>query len=184
VKGVILAGGTGPRHRHSLGHGEHQVADGIPAGHPVRTVREDPGRDGLLFAGTEFGVFVSFDAGDTWQSFQRNLPVTPVTGMRVAHDDLILSTQGRSFWIMDDISPLREIEEAVAAGTHLFQPRDVRRLTNLGTPGLAELNPEPAPPGVPHSASSAVASPEPAKRITLAGSKPRETVPPTGGSGI
>ena len=123
------------------------VTAGIPDGHPVRTVREDPGRDGLLFAGTEFGVFVSFDAGDSWQSFQRNLPITPVTGMRVAHDDLILSTQGRSFWIMDDISPLREIEEAVAAGVHLFQPRDVRRLTNLGTPGLAELNPEPAPPG-------------------------------------
>ncbi|MXW16874.1 MAG: glycosyl hydrolase [Gemmatimonadetes bacterium] len=124
-----------------------QVTGGIPDGHPVRTVREDPGRDGLLFAGTEFGVFVSFDAGDSWQSFQRNLPITPVTGMRVAHDDLILSTQGRSFWIMDDISPLREIEAAVAAGTHLFQPRDVRRLTNVGTPGLAELNPEPRAPG-------------------------------------
>ena len=67
--------------------------------------------------------------------------------MRVAHDDLILSTQGRSFWIMDDISPLREIEAAVAAGAYLFQPRDARRLTNLGSPGLAELNPEPGPAG-------------------------------------
>ena len=123
------------------------VADGIPADYPVRTVREDPVREGMLFAGTEFGVFVSFDAGDSWQSFQRNLPVTPVTGMRVAHDDLILSTQGRSFWVMDDISPLREVEMAVAAGTHLFAPRDVRRLTNIGPAGLSELNPDPSPAG-------------------------------------
>ncbi len=120
---------------------------GIPDDHPVRTVREDPARSGLVFAGTEYGVFVSLDAGGSWQSFQRNLPVTPVTGMRVAHDDLIISTQGRSFWILDDISPLREIEAAVAAGTYLFTPRDARRLTNLGAAGLAELNPEPAPAG-------------------------------------
>ncbi len=123
------------------------ATDGIPGDYPVRTVREDPVREGLLFAGTEFGVFVSFDAGDAWQSLQRNLPVTPVTGMRVAHDDLILSTQGRSFWVLDDISPLREIEAAVAAGTHLFAPRDVRRLTNVGANFLAEFNPEPRPSG-------------------------------------
>ncbi len=120
---------------------------GIADGHPVRTVREDPVREGLLFAGTEFGVFVSFDAGDSWQSLQRNLPVTPVTGMRVAHDDLILSTQGRSFWIMDDITPLREVETAVATGTHLFAPRDVRRLTNIGAAGMSELDPDPPPTG-------------------------------------
>ena len=123
------------------------ITQGIPGDHPVRTVREDPGRAGLLFAGTEYGVFVSFDAGDSWQSLQRNLPITPVTGMRVAHDDLIISTQGRSFWILDDISPLREIEDAVAAGTHLFAPRDVRRLSNVGAAGLSELNPDPAPAG-------------------------------------
>ncbi len=120
---------------------------GIPDDHPVRTVREDPIRSGLVFAGTEYGVFVSFDAGGSWQSFQRNLPVTPVTGMRVAHDDLIVSTQGRSFWILDDISPLREIEAAVAAGAYLFTPRDTRRLTNVGAAGLAELNPDPPPAG-------------------------------------
>ncbi len=120
---------------------------GIPDDHPVRTVREDPIRSGLVFAGTEYGVFVSFDAGGSWQSFQRNLPITPVTGMRVAHDDLIVSTQGRSFWILDDISPLREIEAAVAAGAYLFTPRDTRRLTNVGAAGLAELNPDPPPAG-------------------------------------
>ncbi len=122
--------------------------DGIPDDHPVRTVREDPEREGLLFAGTEFGVFVSLTAGDAWQSFQRNLPVTPVTGMRVAHDDLILSTQGRSFWIMDDVSPLREIEAAVASGTHLFSPPPAHRLTNVGSSFLAEFNPEAPPAGV------------------------------------
>ena len=123
------------------------ITDGLPGDHPVRTVREDPVRPGLLFAGTEYGVFVSFDAGDSWQSLQRNLPITPVTGMRVAHDDLIISTQGRSFWILDDISPLREIEDAVAAGTHLFAPRNAVRLSNVGAAGLSELNPDPAPAG-------------------------------------
>ena len=123
------------------------ITDGIPDGHPVRTVREDPVRPGLLFAGTEYGVFVSFNAGDSWQSIQRNLPITPITGMRVAHDDLIISTQGRSFWILDDISPLREIEDAVAAGTFLFAPRSATRLSNVGALGLSELNPDPAPAG-------------------------------------
>ena len=122
---------------------------GIPNDHPVRTVREDPAHEGLLFAGTEYGVFVSFDGGGSWQDFQQNLPITPITGMRVAHDDLIVSTQGRSFWILDDISPLRELETAIASadGVHLFAPRDTRRLTNVGTVGLSELNPEAAPAG-------------------------------------
>lgn len=126
------------------------AVDGIPTDYPVRTVREDPKREGLLFAGTEFGVFVSFDGGGRWQSFQRNLPVTPITGMRVAHDDLIVSTQGRSFWIMDDMSPLRELDAALAEGPtrpHLFTPRDVRRLTNVGPTFLAELSPETRPAG-------------------------------------
>ena len=123
------------------------VVDGIPEDHPVRTVREDPEHEGLLFAGTEFGVFVTLNAGRTWQSFQRNLPITPVTGMRIAHDDLILSTQGRSFWILDDISPLREIGIAVAAGTYLFKPRNAVRLTNVGSASMAELTPDPRPAG-------------------------------------
>ena len=124
------------------------IVDGIPEDYPVRTVREDPEREGLLFAGTEFGVFVTLDSGSSWQSLQRNLPVTPVTGMRVAHDDMILSTQGRSFWILDDISPLREIETATKAGTHLFKPRDAVRLTNVGAASMAELTPDPRPAGV------------------------------------
>jgi photosystem II stability/assembly factor-like uncharacterized protein len=118
------------------------VTDGIPGDSPVRTVREDPETPGLLFAGTEFGAFVSFNAGDDWQPLQLNLPVTPVTGMRVAHGDLIVSTQGRSFWIMDDITPLQQLAGGVE-NTHLFQPRDAYRLTNLGGNFLAEFQPEP-----------------------------------------
>lgn len=123
--------------------------NGIPADHPVRTVREDPEREGLLFAGTEWGIFTSFDGGARWQSIQRNLPITPVTGMRVAHGDLILSTQGRSFWILDDIAPLRQMTAQVASsGAHLFVPRDAYRTNMAGADGgLGELAPEPPPQG-------------------------------------
>jgi photosystem II stability/assembly factor-like uncharacterized protein len=124
-------------------------ANGIPADHPVRSVREDAEREGLLFAGTEYGIFASFDGGGQWQSIQRNLPVTPVTGMRVAHDDLILSTQGRSFWILDDITPLRGLSaEVTSSEAYLFAPRTAYRVNNGGSGGgLAELSPEPAPQG-------------------------------------
>ena len=103
----------------------------------------------LVFAGTEFGLFVSFDAGGNWTSLQQNLPITPVTGMRVAHGDLIISTQGRSFWILDDMTPLREIASgATDAGSHLFQPRDAWRVNNAGSGGgLAELSPDATPQG-------------------------------------
>ncbi|HSG10058.1 MAG TPA: hypothetical protein VLA36_16985 [Longimicrobiales bacterium] len=123
--------------------------NGIPADHPVRTVREDAEREGLLFAGTEWGVFVSFDGGREWQSLQRDLPVVPVTGLKIAHDDLILSTQGRSFWILDDITPLRELSaQVVASPGHLFTPRDAYRVNKAGADGgLGELAPEAAPQG-------------------------------------
>ena len=81
--------------------------NGIPIDHPVRVVREDPEREGLLYAGTEFGAFVSFDNGQHWQTLQQNLPATPVTDIRVVRGDLVIATMGRSFWIMDDIAPLR-----------------------------------------------------------------------------
>jgi photosystem II stability/assembly factor-like uncharacterized protein len=89
--------------------------NGIPADFPTRVVREDPGHPGLLYAGTEFGLFISFDNGRHWQSFQQNLPVTPVTDIRVHHGDLVLSTMGRGFWIMDDVVPLQQVAAAVAA---------------------------------------------------------------------
>ena len=83
--------------------------NGIPVDHPTRVVREDPDAQGLLYAGTEFGAFVSFDNGKRWQSLQQNLPATPVTDIRVHRKDLVISTMGRSFWIMDDVSPLQQM---------------------------------------------------------------------------
>ncbi|MFT5435150.1 MAG: photosystem II stability/assembly factor-like uncharacterized protein, partial [Myxococcota bacterium] len=121
-------------------------SNGIPDDYPVRTVREDPTVDGLIYAGTEFGIFASFDGGEHWQSIQQNLPVTPVTGMRVAHDDLILSTQGRSFWIMDDIAPLRQAA-AAPAGVRLYAPSGAYRANMAGFGGLSELMPEAVPQG-------------------------------------
>ena len=103
--------------------------NGVPGDHPVRVVREDPGREGLLYLGTEFGVFISFDDGGTWQSFQLNLPATPVTDMKVVRGDLVLSTMGRGFWIMDNVTPLHELNDRVAsASAHLYAIRDAYRL--------------------------------------------------------
>jgi photosystem II stability/assembly factor-like uncharacterized protein len=83
--------------------------NGIPGDHPVRVVREDPDRRGLLYAGTHFGLFVSFDDGEHWQPFQQNLPVTQVADMRVKEQDLVVATHGRSIWIMDDLTPLHQL---------------------------------------------------------------------------
>ena len=104
-------------------------SNGVPEGHPARVVREDPVREGLLYMGSEFGIFVSFDDGESWQSFQLNLPVTPVTDIKVVRGDLALSTMGRGFWILDNVTPLRELNRVVAdAQAHLFQARDAYRL--------------------------------------------------------
>jgi photosystem II stability/assembly factor-like uncharacterized protein len=96
--------------------------NGIAKDEPTRVVREDPERAGLLYAGTEFGMYVSFDNGFHWQSFQLNLPFTPITDIKLAHGDLILSTQGRSFWILDDLSPLRDLPPT-GRSAYLFKPR-------------------------------------------------------------
>jgi photosystem II stability/assembly factor-like uncharacterized protein len=103
--------------------------NGIPGDHPVRVVREDPDREGLLYAGTEFGMFISFDGGKRWQSFQLNLPATPVTDIKIVDKDLVLSTMGRSFWILYDITPLHEISQDISSGTsHMFKVKDPFRL--------------------------------------------------------
>jgi photosystem II stability/assembly factor-like uncharacterized protein len=99
--------------------------NGIAADEPTRVVREDPVRAGLLYAGTEFGMYISFDNGGHWQSFQQNLPNTPVTDIKLAHGDMILATQGRSFWIMDSLSPLRDLP--AVSSNKLFAPRDAVR---------------------------------------------------------
>ncbi|MCI0699021.1 glycosyl hydrolase [candidate division KSB1 bacterium] len=101
---------------------------GIPEGAFVRAVREDPQRKGLLYAGTETGVFASFDDGANWQNLQLNLPVVPITDMVVKDNDLVVATQGRSFWILDDLTPLHQLSDKVAASTtHLFKPRAAYR---------------------------------------------------------
>jgi photosystem II stability/assembly factor-like uncharacterized protein len=102
--------------------------NGIPETNFTRAVREDPVRKGLLYAGTEFGVYVSFDDGAHWQRFQLNLPVTPVTDIAVHRDDLVLSTQGRAFWALDDVTPLRQMTaEVQTADRWLFAPRTAYR---------------------------------------------------------
>jgi photosystem II stability/assembly factor-like uncharacterized protein len=107
--------------------------NGIPDSHPTRVVREDPARAGLLYAGTEFGVFVSFDNGRRWQSLQQNLPATPVTDLRVHRGDLVISTMGRSFWIMDDVTPLRLLAgTSPASAPVLLQPSDAIRYRVAG----------------------------------------------------
>ena len=83
--------------------------NGIPVDHPTRVVREDPKQSGLLYAGTEFGFFVSFNAGKNWQPLQQNLPATPVTDLKVHRNDLVISTMGRSAYIMDNITPLQQL---------------------------------------------------------------------------
>ena len=99
--------------------------NGIPKDWPARVVREDPDREGLLYAGTEFGMFISFDNGAHWQSFQLNLPVTPITDIKVHHKDLIVATQGRAFWIADNISALHQIgASTTTSDVTLYKPRD------------------------------------------------------------
>jgi photosystem II stability/assembly factor-like uncharacterized protein len=95
----------------------------------VRVVREDPVRPGLLYAGTEAGAYVSFDHGEHWQSLQLNLPVTPITDLEIRNGDLVAATSGRAFWILDDLSPLRQLTDAVAEATaHLGTPRSAYRV--------------------------------------------------------
>lgn len=105
-----------------------KIVTGIKDGHFARSVREDHVRAGLLFLGTEHGVYVSFNAGDQWQPLQLNLPDTPIRDLVVKNDDVVLGTHGRGFWILDDINPLRQLTPSVAAQpVILYQPSDAIR---------------------------------------------------------
>jgi len=109
------------------------IGAGMPQNTFVRVVREDPKRRGLLYAGTETGMFVSFNDGASWQSLQLNLPVVPVHDLVVKDNDLVAATHGRSFWILDDLTPLHQIDEQVAASdVFLFKPRDAYRMEGGG----------------------------------------------------
>ena len=102
--------------------------NGIPDNYPTRVVREDPVKEGLLYAGTEQGMFVSFDDGENWQTLQQNLPITPVTDIKLHRGDLVISTMGRSFWILDNISTLRQKEiQHLDDDIVLFKPKDTIR---------------------------------------------------------
>jgi len=104
------------------------IGAGIPDGTVVNVVREDPERRGLLFAGTEQTVYVSFDDGDHWQSLRIDLPPTSIRDLVIKDDDLVVGTHGRGFWILDDITPLRQLTpEVIAAGAHLFAPQQAWR---------------------------------------------------------
>ena len=112
-------------------------SNGIPNDNPTRVVREDPDRPGLLYAGTEFGMYVSFDDGAHWQSFQQNLPVVPINDIKVFRKDLLVATQGRSFWIIDDLTPLHQLTAQLAAAPFtFFKPRDAYRLRYQGGGGF------------------------------------------------
>lgn len=140
--------------------------NGIPGDFATRVVREDPKQQGLLYAGTDFGAYVSFNAGKNWQPLQMNLPVTPVTDIKVHRNDLVIATMGRSAWIMDNITPLQELarivngtatasaatgrqligaitgEQSKLPAVALFPPREAIRMRNAGAQASATLNPE------------------------------------------
>jgi len=123
---------------HDSGKTWQKIVNGIPDNEPANTVREDPERKGLLFAGTERTVYVSFDDGDHWQSLRLNLPATSIRDLVVHQDDIVVGTHGRSFWILDNITPLRQMDAKVAASdAYLFAPQltyRVRRNNNTDTP--------------------------------------------------
>ena len=105
--------------------------NGIPNDYPVRVVREDPNNAGVLYAGTEFGMYISLNDGENWQSFQQNLPVTPITDIKVHGKDLVLSTMGRGFWILDDLSPI--YTHSGDGEISLFSPKETYRMYFRGT---------------------------------------------------
>ena len=106
-----------------------KITKGIPSDKFTRVVRADPNRKGLLYAGTEAGVYVSFDDGANWEPFQQNLPIVPITDLAVKDKNLIAATQGRSFWLVDDLSPLHQLDkEFMAKDVNLFEPLDSYRM--------------------------------------------------------
>ncbi len=132
------------------------VADGIPDGSFVNAVREDPVKPGLLYAGTELGVYVSFDDGDHWQPLQLNLPTTSIRDLTVHHDaysdDLVIATHGRAFWVLDDIAALRQVDAVGAATAALFKPATAVRMHLPFFTGTPLQDDEPKAPNPPDGA--------------------------------
>ena len=119
----------------NYGRSWKKITNGLPDSTFIRVVRQDPKREGLLYAGAETGVFVSFDDGANWQSLQLNLAVVPIHDMVVKENDLVVGTHGRSFWILDDLTPLHQITNRVEkSDIYLFKPRDAYRMRGWGRP--------------------------------------------------
>ncbi len=153
---------------HDGGRHWQLAAAGIPDGSFVNAVREDPVRRGLLYAGTEKGVYVSFDDGDRWQPLQAGLPATSVRDLDVHGDDLVIATHGRAFWVLDDVAPLRQADERVArAAAWLFRPATAVRLRPAGFTGTPFPKDEPAAANPPAGACLDYFLKGPAKRLTL-----------------
>ncbi len=115
--------------------------NGIPIDCPTRVIREDPSLPDLLYAGTDCGLFISLNGGKSWESFQQNLPITPVTDIKVYRDDLVISTMGRGFWVLDNLTPLYAPNFGLHT-TQLYKPKDTYRMKYPKTGG--DLYPRPA----------------------------------------
>jgi photosystem II stability/assembly factor-like uncharacterized protein len=135
---------------HDGGKNWQKITGGLPDNAPVNVVREDPARKGLLFAGTEREIYVSFDDGEQWQSIQQNLPRSSMRDLIIRGDDLVVATHGRSFWILDDITPLRQLTaKVVESEAYLFRPQAALRWRwnrNTDTPLPPEVPAGPNPP--------------------------------------
>ncbi len=106
-----------------------KITTGIPSEHFTRVLREDPKRKGLLYAGTETGMYISFDDGKSWQPFQLNLPIVPITDLTIKNNNLIVATQGRSLWIIDDLTVLHQLNSSLKSQNHiLYKPKDAYRM--------------------------------------------------------
>lgn len=124
------------------------IVKGIDTEHFTRVIRADPNRQGLLYAGTESGMYLSFDDGANWSSFQRNLPIVPITDVTIKDNDLIVATQGRSFWVMDDLTPLHQLSESLKDKSHwLYTPRPTVRMRGSSSSNVT-LNGKNPPGGV------------------------------------
>ncbi len=124
-----------------------KITDGIDPAHFTRVVRADLKRPGLLYAGTEFGMYISFDDGTSWKPFQLNLPIVPINDLTIKNDNLIAATQGRSFWLIDDLTPLHQLNEVISkSDAHLYKPMPSYRMNG----GQAGRRGQPKTEGVNH----------------------------------
>ncbi len=136
-----------------MGKSWQKISSGLPAGVYVHVVKEDPKRQGLLVAGTERGAFISLNDGDSWQPLQLNMPVTSVRDFEFYENDLVVATHGRGFWVIDDISPLRQVNDAVlGADAYLFKPADAINVTQGGDNGTPLQKDEPQASNPPNGA--------------------------------